>query len=410
MTLTETSATFPLVKLERKARGEFYVFLAMDSDALFEIPVNLRRLLDTQRLRFADWPPLTPEEIKGMAAQQNIEIHGFNSLRYRVQSIQDPGDPFAPPDVWRPPPTASPETNAAHERLLYWISARGEGTWAQFRDAAQTLGVAEDRQAARSAIRRLILLGHLDRSDDGERWSASPAALVRLADDPDTVYLAGARVPSLLSGFALRETEQIHDAGPPRWDADAGILENADTMDALGIADAGATSALLADILPDIDGWKDTLKAVGIIPATFNIVERWDGGEFRLCDTLHKRNDGRLIGESGMYRFSRQSDPTGRTPTEFFDEPSQKFLRGDWYGLRFLSVESPSAVYDAENGALLIPDSQRWPLLYERALTLASGLLPDRADNAAWLLRYPNLPRSIAETLCRKLNVNLTEK
>ena len=110
-----------------------------------------------------------------------------------------------------------------------------------------------------------------------------------------------------------------------------------------------------------------------------------------------------------MYRFSRQSDPSGRTLTAFFDEPRQRFLRGDWYGLRFLSVEAPSAVYDAAGGALLIPDSQRWPLLYERALTLASGLLPDRADNAAWL-RYPNLPRSVAETLCGKLNVNMAEE
>ena len=196
VTLTATSSTFPLVKLERKARGEFYVFLAMDSDALFEIPSNLRRHLRIQRLRFEDWP-LTPEEIKTMAAQQDIEIHGFNSLRYRIQSLQDPGDPFAADsDVWRPPPTASPEASVAYERLLYWISARGEGTWAQFRDAARTLGVAEDRQAARSAIRRLILLGDIDRRDDGERWSASPPAFVRLADDPDTVYLAGARVPS----------------------------------------------------------------------------------------------------------------------------------------------------------------------------------------------------------------------
>ena len=325
-----------------------------------------------------------------------------------IEDLVDPFDRDA--DVWRPPPTASPEANAAHERLLYWISARGEGTWAQFRDAAQTLGVAEDRRAARSAIRRMILLGHLDRSADGQRWSASPAALVRLADDPDTVYLAGARVPSLLSGFTTRKTEQIHDAGPPRLDTDAAILQNLEAIRAF--ADAGVASERLADILPCVDVWKDTLKAVRIIPASFDVVEIWKDGDFRLCESLYTR-DGRHTGESGMYQFGRSSDQSGRTQIAFFDEPRQKFLSGDWYGLRFLSIQAgegaPQAIYDAENGALLIPESQRWPLLYERALTLASGLLPDRADNAA-ALRYPNLPRNVAETLCGKLNVNLTEK
>lgn len=332
--------------------------------------------------------------------------------------VEDLVDPFdRDSDVWRPPPTSSPEANAAHERLLYWISARGEGTWAQFRDAARTLGVTkgaqgEDRRMARAAMRRLILLGHVDQSDDGLRWSASPAAFVRLADDPDTVYLAGRRVPSSLSGFAARKTEQIHDAGPPRLDTDADILENADIMDALGITDAGIASQRLADALPDVNVWKDTLKTVGIITASFDIVERWEDGEFRPCDTLYAR-DGGHIGESGMYRFGRSNDPSGWTQTAFFDEPSQRFLSGDWYGLRFLAIQAggnaPQAIYDAESGALLIPESQRWPLLYERALTLASGLLPDRADDAA-ALRYPNLPRDVAETLCGKLNVNMSEK
>lgn len=326
---------------------------------------------------------------------------------------EDPGDPFAADsDVWRPPPTSSPEENAAYERMLYWISARGEGTWAQFRDAARTLGVTkdgqeEDRRMARSAMRRMILLGHVDLSDDGERWSASRTVFVRLADDPNAVYLAGARVPSFLSGFALRKTEQLHDAGPPRLDADAAILQYLDETRALGVADAGDASERLADVLLSVDGWKDTLKAVDIAPASFDVVERYEDSEFRPCNALYTR-DGRHIGESGMYRLRRESDPSGRTWIVFFDEPCQRFLRGDWYGLRFLSVKAPSAVYDAESGALLIPDSQRWPLLYERALTLASGLLPDRADNAAWL-RYPNLPRGVAETLCGKLNVNLTE-
>ena len=330
----------------------------------------------------------------------------------------DPGDPFArPSDAWRPPPSASPEANSAYERLLYWVSARGEGTWAQFRDAAQTLGVVQDRDGARSAMRRLILLGHVDQSDDGARWSASPPALVRFADGADGGYIAGARTPSSLSELerygAPNESPQYYYAGPPRIEPAAAVSRDADIAERLGIEDAGIASERLTDVLPGVDGWKDSLKAVeGIVPASYD-VERWEGGEFRPCDALSLR-DGTYRGESGMYRFSRANDPSGRIWTAFFDEPSQRFLRGDWYGLRFLSLAASgggldAVRYSARDGALLIPESQRLPLIYERALTLASGLLPTRAENPNWLA-YPLIPLSLAETLCGKLNVNLTEK
>ena len=334
------------------------------------------------------------------------------------RKTDDPGDPFArPSDAWRPPPSASPEANAAYERLLYWISARGEGTWGQFRDAAQTLGVVQDRDGARSAMRRLILLGHLDQSDDGARWSASPPSLVRFADGAGGGYIAGARTPSSLSELerygALNESPQAYYAGPPRIEPAAAVSRDAAIAERLGIADAGIAAERLADVLPGVDGWKDSLKAVeGIVPASYD-VERWEGGEFRPCDALSLR-DGRYRGESGMYRFSRANDPSGRIWTAFFDEPSQRFLRGDWYGLRFLSLAAgggglDAVRYSAESRALLIPESQRLPLIYERALTLASGLLPTRAENPNWL-SYTLIPLSLAETLCGKLNVNLTEK
>ena len=331
----------------------------------------------------------------------------------------DPGDPFArPSDAWRPPPSASPEANAGFARLLYWISARGEGTWAQFRDAAQTLGVVQDRDGARSAMRRLILLGYVDQSDDGARWSASPPSLVRFEDSAGGGYIAGARTPSFLSELerygALSESPQEYYAGPPRIELAADVSRAAAISERLGIADAGIASERLADVLPGVDGWKDSLKAVdGIIPASYDYIERWEGSEFRRCDSLYQRG-GRYRGESGMYRFIRTADPTGRTLTAFFDEPSQRFLRGDWYGLRFLSLAAgggglDAVRYSARDGALLIPESQRLPLIYERALTLASGLLPTRAENPNWL-SYPLIPLSLAETLCGKLNVNISEK
>ena len=113
-----------------------------------------------------------------------------------------------------------------------------------------------------------------------------------------------------------------------------------------------------------------------------------------------------------MYRISLEGDRTSRTMTLFFDEPAQRWIRGDWYGLRFLSLEAGQAcvevVHDSGASELLIPASQRWPLLYERALTLASGMLPGRAANPDWL-SYPRIPLDLAKVLCGKLNVNLME-
>ena len=66
-------------------------------------------------------------------------------------------------------------------------------------------------------------------------------------------------------------------------------------------------------------------------------------------------------------------------------------------------------MYSSNREELLIPESQRWPLLYERALVLSSGLLPSRALNHEWL-SYPRVPLGLARGLCEKLNVDLQEE
>ena len=46
------ASQIPLVKLERRARGEFYVFLGVDSDESTGIPGGLGKALQDQGLRF----------------------------------------------------------------------------------------------------------------------------------------------------------------------------------------------------------------------------------------------------------------------------------------------------------------------------------------------------------------------
>ena len=385
------------------------MFIGVDSDESTGIPGGLGKTLQDLGLRFEEDFPLRPDEIQSMVQRQDIEIHGFNALQYRQMEYEDPGDPFDQSDAWQPQ-KASPESSPLAERFLHWLSIIGEGTWEGFNQACNALKVAQDNQEVRSVLRRLILLGHLDLSGDGSRWSVSPTVLVRFPDNPDSGFLAGRRTESFLR--RVREfcdmTPQSYYSSPPRIDLNSGVAE---TTAALEITDAGATSTQLAALLPYLNEWKDSLQSLDNLKVTSYGIEKWQSGSFQTCDTVYDR-DGIYYGEPGMYRISLEGDRTGRNMTLFFDEPAQRWIRGDWYGLRFLSLEAGparmEAVYDSGAGEFLIPASQRWPLLYERVLTLASGMLPGRTANPDWL-SYPRIPLDLAKVLCRKLNVNLME-
>ena len=409
------ASQIPLVKLERKSRGEFYVFLGVDGDENARIPGALGQSLQNLGIRFEEDLPLRPDQIQLMVQRQDIEIHGFESLQYRQSGYDNPGDPFEQSDGWQPK-KASSESCARFEHLLHWLSARGEGTWEAFKQAGEILGVSQDRQESGAALRRLSLLGHIDLSADGSRWSISPGALVRFADDASSGFLVGQRTDALLRKvgevWRLNQVLQPYYSGPLRIDLDSCVPQHDDGATALVVVDAGVTATRLAALLPDRNQWKNSLQSVSNWSTGVYHIEKWQAGEFQTCDTVYDR-DGVYYGESGMYRLHRDGDRSGRTLTLYFDEPAQRWLRGDWYGLRFLELDAEhngvEAVHDSNAGELLVPASQRWPLLYERALALASGLLPCRATNPTWL-SYSHIPVNLARTLCGKLNVALREE
>ena len=64
--------------------------------------------------------------------------------------------------------------------------------------------------------------------------------------------------------------------------------------------------------------------------------------------------------------------------------------------------------YRLDSNALLMPVDERWPLLYERALVLASGMLPCRVENSR-MLRYSGIPSESIQLLTDKLNVSIQE-
>ena len=411
----DMASQIPLVKLERSAHREFYVFLGVDDDWSYGIPGGLGNVLSRVGIRFDELSELSPEHIASMVQRQDIEIYGFNSLTYRPWVYRDPGDPLAA-SVERFSTNEPDGSWATHERLLHWISSRGEGTWEHFKSDCEIIGVVDDWSDAGSVLRRFRLLGHIDVSPDGSNWSIAPSAFVRYPDNKSKGFLVGQRTEVLLDqvetvGGNVRTT-QNHPVGPQLIELELSDADQLRNLNELGIMDAGVTACRLANLLPDLEGWKNSLEPIASLNPGRLEIERWDQGRFQSCDTLYVR-DGVYFGQSGMYRFRSHDEQSRRSMTVFFDQTSQRWLKGDWYGLRFLHIVAgpctAGAVHDLATGSLFIPTAKRWPLLYEQALTLASGLLPIPSGNRNWL-EYRRVPIDIARILCQKLNVILVEE
>jgi hypothetical protein len=58
------------------------------------------------------------------------------------------------------------------------------------------------------------------------------------------------------------------------------------------------------------------------------------------------------------------------------------------------------------SGALILANRRRWPLVYERTLVLASGLLPEHNPRTD-LLQYHEIPLTAARALTSRLGVAL---
>src|SRR5262249_23709054 len=160
-----------------------------------------------------------------------------------------------------------------------------------------------------------------------------------------------------------------------------------------------------AEGLPTLRSWCDKLSQIDR-PAlsSFATVERWANSGWQTQQDHQLREiDGKYVGPTGMYRLTR-AKPYRWTLSVFFD--GQRFLRGDWYGLRFMARNQAQLSCHAfiGEGALLLHTDERWPLLFEQALVQATGLLPQRVEKGKWL-RYGGVPETLARLLCQRLAI-----
>lgn len=421
--LRRLALQIPMIKFERGTSSEFYYGLAVNIPEADDtrIPECVECVLNIVGEHITDcdratWP--TPaEEVKKSFMSGAIGWDSFGepivfepgSDIPDIYEQQGDEDPFTDIEIAHPTGSEIPdEGDERYDKLLWWCTAKGNSSFSNFSEICALLELGDERKLSWSILRRLTLLGHMEftRQETGHwAWGIAPASLVQVGTNSEQYFLAGQRTPFVLSKIYERWG---HDAtqqsgGPSRTSIYGDIPEGlTESIGGCLFRNVGCAAMRLAEAAPDVSAWKSTLSNDPDIQSYLYAFERYQNGRF------DRVGPGDL--PPGLYRASRKEGPN-ITKTLFHDENGQ-WLMGDYYGLRFLSSQSTGIHCKAKwypQNYLLVPEFSRWPMLYERALVLASGLLPTTNYNQAdpQVLQYSNVGEELARTLCQKLNVEL---
>ena len=84
----------PIIKIEKKARGQFYIFLAIEGVEGSRLPDPIVNVLRIAGLTGRQYWPLTLSEIKFMVSTAEVETYGFSALSYEPPWDREVGDPY----------------------------------------------------------------------------------------------------------------------------------------------------------------------------------------------------------------------------------------------------------------------------------------------------------------------------
>lgn len=405
---------FTRVTYEKQAhrQNEYYLFLrltnAKDDFLPPDVDKRLRNIFSQLHLRREIDRLLTYDEIRKMVSK---EIEGQNIRHIRMPHLKR--DDFSDPNLITEPDKPSPSADYGYNELLYWLSAMGRGSWDLFKRMCQALGFGANGDEASRILRRLRLMGHVETYANSKKWIVSPPCLVeRVAiSDEKTYFLAGQRSQSLINGLKsnLVQVEAIPQPKSPDQiivrladpKAMSLVVEDIQLRQSINLRVVNNAALKMAAALPNLEEWIASLEEVyGIEPSLYTI-QRWEQNRFIELETLPR--------QSGFYQLERSEHTKYKSrSTLFYDAEQKRWLHGDWYGLRFLTLyqndKVPFAFYDENSYSLAIDYHQRWPERYERALVLSSGTLPRYDDG--WLV-YEHVSPHSAYLLTDKLKIEL---
>ena len=293
------------------------------------------------------------------------------------------------------------QDDARMNLLLWWSSAKGEGSFQGFKEACNILELTVPGDGkAWYFMRRLILLGHIEAVEEGNKfiWGVTPTALVQpvIGD----LYVTGMMTPfserSLSEKVTINKTTS--NGGPARI-----AIQDLDEARSSSFTIIQDPAGKLANALPCFKEWQDSLVIdPDILPHRYAL-KIFNGKSFI------ELNEGPP--SIGLYQATRIDGEYNKPSLAFYD--GVRWKRGGYYDLRWLGVKNTNpnmTVWLDENGSFSLPEIGRWPLLYERALVLASGKLPRRGKvNGIDALIYDSVGLDLAKVLAEKLEVNMKE-
>jgi hypothetical protein len=282
--------------------------------------------------------------------------------------------------------SAESDRSQACERLLWWLSAAGSGSWETFQAACEHLSIPQPRRL----LRRLQLLGHLTVTPDGKRWQMQPSSLQPVGENRYVLY--GQRNRGLvqaLSGFGkLTAEQQPNGNAPPCWQWEPHDLDKV-----LPILQTSYPALAMQKVTlpPSWAEWQAACAVVDGVPYHRYQMRRFDGVGFVDLPNFNQ--------ETGFYEL--REEKTGQQHALFYDREKDAWYSGEWYGLRFWALTclfpgQLSVQCDAQS--LKIPLKERWPLAYERYLVMQSGFLPEY-DRIGSTLGYRNISRDVAQAV-----------
>ncbi len=225
------AAVIPVLRVQKNpSKDGFYLFLGVESDIAGTLPRDTENLLQLKCLQTRINGSFNLDEIRKLAGAE-MDVHDYSRIPYvalQQNPLEDPFVPVSMSDVLDSDQARTVEQSQRYDRLLLWLSAVGSGSWASFQAACHTLGLDSDNTRASQIARRMRLLGHLETSRDGSRWTSTPAVLAQVADDQNgqTYFLCGQRDESLLAALHEQATvtviPQVGGNAPPTVQVTAG--------------------------------------------------------------------------------------------------------------------------------------------------------------------------------------------
>ena len=301
------------------------------------------------------------------------------------------------------------------DSLLLWLSAKGEGSWSQFRGAVEALCVEQDEGSQISdeldragangsdlpVYQRnrfaLECLGHVEFEAD-RRWRVVPPVVALLPNNSGEGVLCGARSSGL-----LERLDRVGELHVTRTDG-PGMPQR---LVVRGTPQAVVLAASQLGILVQVNTPTAILSAVPVVrdPTTWHRTEIPETPGW----TVHRFSSTHL-----RWIESMKADMMNRRTAFFrFMMGHQRFYylrwRGETYGVpvevgKYVVMRKTRGLvaHDAARRTLSVPVSCRPPRLIERALVLCSGLLP-ALDAPSRRLVYTCIPPNVAHLAAQLL-------